>query len=142
MSDYGNSSLNDLVQLRWYTELASVQFVWPAASDFQTASFLLPETRWQQTARGREENLPLWTEMGVWDDSGNGTYPYPGKESWYDNKTYVLQNLTLFGDDLGGVAVSRGKNYETAEYQEPETIFFDGHFPVIIDVWKSFSSRN
>lgn len=133
LTTYAGAAAGDITELQNRTEVATALFVWPTATEYHAASFILHEARWQQSARLAGETLPTWTENPVLDLSSNPTYPYPGLESWVDTEGYKQSNPLLY-DDVTGVAITRGSTYETAAYSSITSLVLDGNYPVVISL--------
>jgi len=95
-------------------------------AQYRTEDWTFFETRWQQLARQGGVSVSAWTE-----DPVNSTYPYPGKEKWFDEATYRQVDLSLW-DPSTGIAADRGAAYESPTFSTPASVIPDGNYMVII----------
>jgi hypothetical protein len=82
-----------------------------------------------------------WTERGVVNKANTGekTYPFPGKKWLIDEKAYKEQNLKIATFEEGGMIDKRrgdspslAKEYKQPEFKTPEKPkAIDGNYPIV-----------
>lgn len=132
---YREDSAADAFDIRdLWPAIEQIQFKWPSTADLAIDSeWTFTETRWQQTARLSGQSLPKWQENPSIADDGEESYPYPGKDAWKLGTGFKQQDLTLYSDSAGGMAISRGGDYEAPEYGEIAEFEPDNNLTVVID---------
>jgi hypothetical protein len=109
--------------------------------DYKLKDFMLYEDRWQQLARLGGMSSEKWTERGVVNKANTGekTYPFPGKKWLVDEKAYKEQDLKIATFENGGmIDKKRGKSpslekeYKEPEFKKPEEPkVIDGNYPIV-----------
>jgi hypothetical protein len=102
--------------------ISAVHFTFRNPQQYLTTNFKLFEDRWQQMARLSGQELKTWEETAVTGGSSEETMPYPGKEPWDDDDTYMRMDLSLY-DHENGVSKSRKDNqndYEQPKFKDPD----------------------
>ena len=133
----------------WYNEkragnervMEIMGFSFRTDEDYNIQDFLLYEDRWQQLARIGGKSQKKWTESGVLNKANTGekTYPFPGKKWLIDEKAYKEQSLKIATFEDGGMRdKKRGESpaleteYKEPEFKTPEEPKeIDGNYPIV-----------
>lgn len=133
----------------WYKEkragnervMEIMGFSFRTDDDYNIQDFLLYEDRWQQLARIGGKKQKTWTESGVLNraNTGEKTYPFPGKKWLVTEKAYKEQDLKIAKFEDGGMRdKKRGESpsleteYKNPEFKPPEEPKkIDGNYPIV-----------
>ncbi len=106
-------------------------FSFRGKDSYRTDDFAICEDPWQQSARLAGGAPAFWEEKLVKAGSVD-TYPYPGREKWKEEQTYLQQDLNLF-DAEAGTAKPRGSGaYDEPKFADQDKQVPDGKYAVII----------
>jgi hypothetical protein len=108
------------------TVLEEMGFSFRSTEQCQTEGFTLFESAWAMYARLAGLSSSTWTEPIV-RTAGEDTYPFPGKDAWTSDESFVSRDPTLF-QFPGGHMVAPGASYENAKYAAPQKKSLDGHY--------------
>jgi len=98
-------------------------------ADYNSAGFVLYETRWAQMGR-IEGNIPMhWDERKV-DDGNGSTMPFPGYEQFQTKQAYYKQDNTLYNMKTG-LSQDRGTAFEAPSYAEPQKQQLNCNYPIV-----------
>jgi hypothetical protein len=101
--------------------ITAVHFTFRNPAQYRTDNFQLFEDRWQQMARLSGQELNTWEEKTI-TGGAEETMPYPGKEPWNDDDTYMQMDLNLY-DPEEGISKTRAdsqSDYEEPKFKDPE----------------------
>jgi hypothetical protein len=120
----GNSELSTLCSRQENYTYNDQDFTFRSAAEYRTSDFVLFESRWQQMARLTSDDVIVWVEESVY-----GTYPYPGA-TIINGASYRTLDLNLY-DVATGIAIPRGADYETPEFDTPAALTLDGNYIIL-----------
>lgn len=81
--------------------------------------FAVYESRWQNIGKNASKGGNAWEEKGVTSESGEETYPFPGKDYYVETPCYITQAWTLMDYDKGVFKDRMSGENIASEYKEP-----------------------
>lgn len=82
--------------------------------------FAVYESRWQNIGKNAGKGGNAWEEKGVVSESGEETYPFPGKDYYTGTPCYITQAWTLTDYEKGSYKNRMSGEEIAPEYKEPK----------------------